>query len=104
MLVASAGCGSEGGRTCVCSPLGGAAFASGASSALAGSSARHTSGWLRAVLGDAARYRRCARAGLTGRATAAVRDVATGALQQDRAAQAVVVLIVNIFFDERWSG
>jgi hypothetical protein len=66
-------------------------LASGASSALAGSSARHTSAWLRAV-GDAAETRRrsSARAGGTGRTeAAAVRDAATGALQHDRAATVV---------------
>jgi hypothetical protein len=82
------------GRTCVCAPLGGSAFASGASSALVGSSARHISAWLRAV-GDAAGCRRSARACLTERT---VRDAATGALQQYRAAaQAVVLMLVNMW-------
>jgi len=65
-------------------------LASGASSALAGNSARHTSAWLRAVGDAAARRRSSARAGGTGRTeAAAVRDAATGALQQDRAATVV---------------
>lgn len=66
-------------------------MASGASSALAGNSARQTSAWLRAVGNAAARRRSSTRASGTGRhgATAAVRNAATGAFQQDRAVTVV---------------